>query len=438
MKVNIYGLGYVGCLTAACLANDKHDIVGIDIDELKVGMINEGKSPIVEPGLEEVISKAVASHKLYATINSLNSIRPAEVSFVCVGTPSNEDGGLNLNHIIRIAEQIGEYLQKIGFYHVINIRSTVLPGTVEETIIPIIEEKSKKKAGSDFGVCMNPEFMREGTSIYDHYNPPFTIIGEIDKKSGDIVSKIYENINAPLIRTNIKAAEMVKYTCNVFHALKVTFANEIGNICKRMNIDSHEVMDIFCKDKKLNISSYYLKPGFAFGGSCLPKDLRAILYKTQELHLESPVLSTILNSNKNQIEHAYKLVEKTGKKRIGILGLSFKPNTDDLRESPMVELVEKLIGKGYIISIYDGEVSMAKIYGSNKRYIEGVIPHVSSLMKQSIQEVIDNSQVIVICNKSKEFEDAITEIGEEKIIVDLVRIVSNVSERNGKYEGICW
>ncbi len=438
MKINIFGMGYVGCLTAACLAKDKHDIVGIDTDQLKVRMINEGKSPIVEPGLQEVISKAVSSHNLSAMINNLNNLRPAEISFVCVGTPSNENGGLNLDHVIKIAEQIGEYLRKLQSYHVVNIRSTVLPGTVEETIIPTIEKKSGKKAGLDFGVCMNPEFMREGTSIHDHYNPPFTIIGEIDRKSGDIISKIYKDINAPLIRTSIKAAEMVKYTCNVFHALKVTFANEIGNICKRLNIDSHEVMDIFCKDEKLNISPYYLKPGFAFGGSCLPKDLRAILYKAQELHLESPVLSTILNSNKNQIEQAYKLVEKTGRKKVGILGLSFKPNTDDLRESPIVELVEKLIGKGYLISIYDGEVSMAKIYGSNKRYIEGVIPHVSSLMKQSIQEVIDNSQVIVVCNKSKEFEEVITEIENDKIVVDLVRIVSNVAERNGNYEGICW
>jgi GDP-mannose 6-dehydrogenase len=438
MKINIFGMGYVGCLTAACLAKDKHDIVGIDTDQLKVSMINDGKSPIVEPGLQEVISEAVSSHNLSTMINNLSNLRPAEISFVCVGTPSNENGGLNLDHVIKIAEQIGEYLRELQSYHVVNIRSTVLPGTVEDTIIPTIERKSGKKAGLDFGVCMNPEFMREGTSIHDHYNPPFTIIGEIDRKSGDVISKIYKDINAPLIRTSIKVAEMVKYTCNVFHALKVTFANEIGNICKRLNIDSHEVMDIFCRDEKLNISPYYLKPGFAFGGSCLPKDLRAILYKTQELHLESPVLSTILNSNKNQIEHAYKLVEKTGRKKVGILGLSFKPNTDDLRESPMVELVEKLIGKGYFVSIYDGEVSMARIYGSNKRYIEGVIPHVSSLMKQSIQEVIDNSQVIVVCNKSKEFEEVIPGIEDDKIIVDLVRIVSNVAERNGNYEGICW
>ena len=285
---------------------------------------------------------------------------------------------------------------------------------------------------------MNPEFLREGTSINDYYNPPFTVIGELDKQSGEMIEKLYGNVDAPVYRTTINAAEMIKYACNTFHALKISFANEIGNICKKMEIDSHEVMHIFCKDTKLNISPYYFKPGFAFGGSCLPKDLRAILYKGKEIDLETPILSSVLKSNDHQIEVAYELIAKAGKKKVGLLGLSFKADTDDLRESPMVELAEKLIGKGYELSIYDKEVSLAKIFGSNKKYIEQAIPHVSSLMKESVDEVIDNSEVIILAKSSKEFENIFTRIDKNKVIVDLVRIVGNVEERGGNYEGICW
>jgi GDP-mannose 6-dehydrogenase len=370
MKINIFGLGYVGCVTAACLATNGHDVTGIDIDRLKVRMIDNGKSPIIEPKLQEVIRGAVSSRRLKATTNDIG---PADISMVCVGTPSKENGSLSLDHVMRVSQQIGDY---------------VLPGASEEQLIPLIEERSEKKAGSDFGFCMNPEFMREGTSVYDFYHPPFTLIGEIDKNSGDVLSRIYRDINATIIRTNLKVAEIAKYACNAFHALKVSFANELGNICKKLEIDSHEVMDIFCQDIKLNISPYYLRPGFAFGGSCLPKDLRALLHKVKELDLESPVLGSILVSNNNQIEIAYNLIKKTNKKKVGILGLSFKPGTDDLRESPMVELCEKLLGKGYEISIYDKEVSLAKVYGSNKRYIEKAIPHISSLLKGSVKDVI--------------------------------------------------
>ena len=435
MKVNIYGMGYVGCVSAACLANNGNMVTGIDVDKLKVNMINNGVSPIAERGLQKAIEEAVASDKLKATVNVIG---PADISMVCVGTPSNDNGSLHLENIRRVVKQIGNYLCNLDFYHVVTIRSTVLPGTIEDMVIPLIEEYSNKKAGIDFGVCMNPEFMREGTSIYDYHNPPFTLIGELDKKSGSSVAKIYENVNAPIIRTSIKVAEMLKYACNTFHALKVTFANEIGNICKSLNIDSHEVMDIFCKDIKLNLSPYYLKPGYAFGGSCLPKDLKALLYKAKELDLESPVLNSILRSNHNQIETAYNLIQKTGKKKVGILGLSFKPGTDDLRESPMVELIEKLLGKGYEISIYDKEVSLTKIIGSNKKYIELTIPHISSLMKESLREVIDRSEVVVLGNKSKEHEESIAGLNNNKILIDLIRIVSNHAERNGFYEGLCW
>ena len=435
MRINIFGLGYVGCISAACLANDGHDVTGIDIDPLKVKMINNAKSPIIEPGLEEALKKARNSKKLKA---STNSISPADISIVCVGTPSNDNGSLRLDYINRVAEQIGDYLKKEKLYQVVNIRSTVLPGTIEEKLIPIIENRSKKMAGIDFGVCMNPEFMREGTSISDYYNPPFTVIGEIDKKSGKTVAELYKSINAPIFRTTIKVAEMVKYTCNTFHALKITFANEIGNVCKYLDIDSHEVMNIFCQDTKLNISSYYMKPGFAFGGSCLPKDLRAFLYKAKEIDTECPVMGSILRSNSNQIERAYKLISRTGKQNIGIFGISFKAGTDDLRESPMVELAEKLIGKGYNVSIYDKEVSLAKIYGANKTYIEKMIPHISSIMKPSVQDVYDESEVIVICKNSQEIRKVCMQSNNKKMIVDLVRIFSNKKEIKMPYEGISW
>ena len=434
MKINVFGLGYVGCISAACLANEGHRVTGIDIDKTKVSLINKGKNPVIEPGLEEMMQKAVTSGKLRA---GLNNFRPADVSIVCVGTPNNENGSLELGYIKRVAEQIGRFMNNIESYHVVNIRSTVLPGTVDEVVIPLLEEFSKKKAKKDFGVCMNPEFLREGTSIFDYYNPPYTVIGEWDKRSGDVVENLYKGVNAPVFRTTIRAAEMIKYACNAFHALKISFANEVGNICKKLNIDSHEVMDVFCRDTKLNISPVYLKPGFAFGGSCLPKDLRALLHKSRELDLELPVLGSILESNKNQLEVAYKLVAKTGKKRVGLLGLSFKPETDDLRESPMVELAEKLIGKGYDLSIYDKEVSLARIFGSNKKYIEKVIPHISNLMKKSIREVVRKSDVIVLTKKDKEYESLSNELCNGKVLIDLARIDS-LHKVGTLYEGICW
>lgn len=435
MKINVFGLGYVGCITATCLANAGNKVTGIDIDRVKVTIINKGKSPIVEPGLNEAIKTATDSGNLRATANH---IPPAEISIICVGTPSNENGSLQLGFIKKIAEQIAEYIIKNGSYHVVNVRSTILPGTIENVIVPLIETRSGKKAGKDFGICMNPEFMREGVSLYDYYNPPFTLIGQLDSRSGKPIEKLYKGVNGSVIKTNIKVAEIIKYSCNAYHALKVSFANEIGNICKKLSIDSHEVMDIFCKDTKLNLSSYYLKPGFAYGGSCLPKDLRAITYKAKELDLEVPLLRAISRTNDNQIEIAYDLIRKTERKNVGILGLSFKPGTDDLRESPMVELAEKLIGKGYKVNIYDREVSIAKIFGSNKIYIERVIPHISTLMKKTVKEVLKNSDVVVIGNKTKEFENIPKILFKSKYIIDLVRLHKIPNEMKGNYDGICW
>lgn len=437
MKINIFGLGYVGSVAAACLANEEHEVLAIDVDATKVMMINSGRSPIVEKGLDESVQRAVSSGRLIAVSNAHEENRQGDISIVCVGTPSNDNGSLTLQSIKKVSKEIGRELKKSENYHIVNIRSTILPGTTEDVIIPILEKHSEKTVGKDFGVCMNPEFLREGSSIYDFYNPPFTLIGQYDEKSGDIVEKIYSNINAPVIKTNIKTAELVKYVCNSFHALKITFANEVGNICKRLGIDSHEVMNIFCEDKKLNISSYYLKPGFAFGGSCLPKDLRALLHKGKACDLDLPLLNSILQSNEKQIGVAFDLIRRTGKRKIGILGFSFKPGTDDLRESPVVELIERLIGKGYELSLYDNEVAIAKIYGANKKFIEKVIPHISCLMKSSAEDVIQNSEVIVICHSTQRFKTATANLANGKKIIDLVRITDKPKE-DGLYEGICW
>jgi GDP-mannose 6-dehydrogenase len=436
MKINIYGMGYVGCVSAACLAEDGHIVTGIDIDSNKVSIINKGKSPIIEKGLPEIIKKGIQSKNFSATTNT---IPEADVSIICVGTPSRENGSLDLNHIINVAQQIGNSMRTLSTYHVVNVRSTVLPGTVEDIIIPILLKTSGKSLGHDFGVCMNPEFMREGTSIHDFFNPPFTIIGEFDERSGNRVAKIYKKINAPLFRTHIKVAEMIKYACNTFHAVKVSFGNEIGNICKKLHINSHEVMDIFCQDSKLNLSPYYLKPGFAFGGSCLPKDLRAITYKSKEIDLELPLLNSLLSSNRRQIEVAYELVRKCGKKKIGILGMSFKIGTDDLRESPMVELIEMLLGKGYNVNIYDKEVSLAKIHGSNKRYINKVIPHISTLLKSTMAEAFDHVDVVVIGNKNKEFVEYLKKYKKKRLhVIDLANMNFEKLPKEAVYEGICW
>jgi GDP-mannose 6-dehydrogenase len=435
MEITIFGLGYVGSVVAACMARDGHNVVGVDLDISKVNAINNSLSPIVEPQLGEAIAEAVQAGRLRAQTCAEEL---GDVSFVSVGTPSNENGSFGLGQLLRVAERIGVLLARTEHFHVVNIRSTVLPGTVEGKIIPLLESSSGKKVGQGFGVCVNPEFMRETTAVYDYYHPPVTVIGSTDERSGAIVADLYKRIEAPLERCTIRTAEMMKYACNAFHAVKITFANEIGNFCKALGIDSHEVMEIFCKDTKLNLSPYYLKPGFAFGGSCLPKDLRALLYESKLRDVEIPMLRSLLESNRLQVDRAIDQVRKTGKNRVGVLGLSFKAGTDDLRESPIVSLIESLIGKGYSISIYDEEVSLARIHGANKRYIEHTIPHISSLLKERIEEVIDQSEVLVVAKKGKSFEESAAGLNHGTVLIDLVRIFSDPSRRPAHYEGICW
>jgi len=423
-------------VSAACFAAEGHSVVGIDVDRLKVDCINRGTSAVVEPGLEELIRAGVSSGRLRATTSAPED---ADVSMICVGTPSNDNGSLCLDYVTRAAAQIGEFLKGRDAYHVVCVRSTVLPGTVEGLVVPLLEQHSGRRAGQDFGVGMNPEFLREGTSIADFHEPPMTVIGELDARSGDVIQALYAGVSAPVVRTNVGIAEMVKYTSNAFHGLKVTFANEIGNLCKRLGLDGREVMDIFCRDEKLNVSAAYLQPGFAFGGSCLPKDLRALLHKSRELDLESPVLRSVLVSNVSQIDEAYRMIKRSGKRRIAMLGLSFKPGTDDLRESPIAALVELLLGKGHDVTIYDREVMLARLHGSNRAYIEQVIPHISRLMKPSIDSALADAEVIVIGKRSPEYREPLRRFANGHHVIDLASLFAAPADRAAmNYEGICW
>jgi len=438
MKLSVFGIGYVGCVSAACFAKAGHDVIGVDLNPTKVEIINSGKSPIVETGIEELISAMVFAGRLRATTASAQAIMNSDVSLVCVGTPSNANGSLDLDHVKHVCEEIGAALKSKAERHTVVIRSTMLPGTVGTLVVATLEEHSGKQAGRDFDVCINPEFLREGSSLKDFYSPPFTLIGADEETTADLVRQLYQDIDAPLFVTSLKTAEMVKYACNCFHALKVSFANEIGNICKAVGIDSHEVMKVFSQDTKLNLSSYYLTPGFAFGGSCLPKDLRAINYKAKQLDVEVPVLSSILPSNRLQVERAVNMVLQTGKRRVGVLGFSFKAGTDDLRESPMVTLIETLIGKGLQLALYDRDVSLAKLFGANKQYIEREIPHISQLMRGSVDEVLNDSEVVVIGNKAAEFREIESRLKNGQLVLDLVRLFDRPVGQDGSYQGICW
>jgi GDP-mannose 6-dehydrogenase len=433
MKLSIFGLGYVGCVSAACFAEQGRQVIGVDPNTSKVEAINSGRSPIVEPGVEGLISTAVKERKIEATTDVLSAILKSEVSLVCVGTPSNQNGSLDLSYMKRVCQEIGQALKNKSSYHIVAVRSTMLPGTIDETVIPALESHSGKRAGRDFGVAINPEFLREGTSIHDFYHPPFTLIGADNEDTAIPLGRLYAHLPAPLLSIGIREAEMVKYACNAFHALKVTFANEIGMISQALGVDSHRVMEVFCQDTKLNLSSYYLKPGFAFGGSCLPKDLRALTHKAKEADLNVPLLNSILASNHHQIERAVEMVLRTGFKKVGVLGLSFKTKTDDLRESPIVTLVERLIGKGLKLSIYDREVELARLFGANKEFIENEIPHISSLMRKELSEVVEAAEVIIIGKRDEEFRAIAEE--SNRLIIDLVRLIE---QRAGNYRGICW
>lgn len=438
MKISVMGLGYVGTVVAGCLAKAGHEVIGVDVDRNKVDMLNAGKSPIIEPEIGGIIRKQVAAGRLLAITEVPDAVELTDVILVCVGTPSLANGGIDLRYVGRVCEQIGSALRNHPGAPVVVIRSTVLPGTTRNVAIPALEAGSGNRAGVEFGVCFNPEFLREGSAVQDFYNPPKTVIGELNRASGELLAtKLYAGLPGPLMRTDIETAEMVKYADNAWHALKVGFANEIGNICKAHAIDGHKVMDIFCRDVKLNISPCYLKPGFAFGGLCLPKDLRALLNKAKELDVSAPILSAILPSNEQQIDRAVRAVIESGRKKVGIVGISFKAGTDDLRESPVVELAERLIGKGYDLRVYDHNVRLASVSGANRDYILNRIPHISRLMVPSVDAIIEHAQTIVIGNASPEFKDIPKRLDDSQLVIDLVRI-ADVCSIAGIYEGICW
>lgn len=436
MKISIFGLGYVGTVSAGCLATDGHSVIGVDPNKTKVDLINQGTSPIVEKDIGEMIATAVKNNLLRATLDVRDAVMNSNISLVCVGTPSQLNGNLDLSHVRKVCEQIGAAIKEKSAFHVVVARSTMLPGSMRTVVIPALESYSGKKAGVDFGVCNNPEFLREGTAVFDYYNPPKTVIGETDTKAGELLMQLYTKMTAPLIRTEVETAEMVKYADNTWHAVKVAFANEIGNLCKAEGIDGHKVMEIFCQDTKLNLSPYYMKPGFAFGGSCLPKDVRALMYKGKSLDMELPLINAILPSNQRQIEKGINMIVNKGYRKIGILGFSFKAGTDDLRESPLVAVIEYLLGKGYELKLYDRNVSLAALTGANQDYILNHIPHISKLMASSMNEVLDFAETIVIGNGATEFCNVPNELKSGQVVVDLVRIVPKLSGEN--YDGICW
>ena len=438
MKLSILGLGYVGTVTSACFARDGHEVVGVDINPQKVALLNDGKSPIVEEKIGDMVMEGVRRGRLHATTDVHDAIMHTDLSLICVGTPSNGNGSLSLHSVISACRSLAQVLRHKKEYHLIVLRSTVLPGTVNRMIIPLLEQESGKKLCNGFGLCFNPEFLREGTSVKDFYAPPFTVIGARERSTAERAQELYKDLKAPVYLTSIETAEIVKYASNAYHALKIAFANEIGAYCKTLGIDSHEVMDIFSTDTKLNISTAYLKPGFAFGGSCLPKDLRAILYEAKIHDVQLPVLQAILPSNELHLQRAVDLITSQRKKRVGLLGLSFKAGTDDMRESPLVKLTEILLGKGFELKIYDRDVSLARLIGANKEYIDREIPHLSCFLQRSLHEVIDFAEVLVIGNNDPEFAGILERRRPDQVIIDLVRILSDNGAAPPNYKGICW
>jgi GDP-mannose 6-dehydrogenase len=437
-RISIFGLGYVGAVSLACLARDGHTMTGVDIDDAKLEMLRRGQAPIVETGIQELTRNIMRGGKVEVTNSVRDAILATDVSFVCVGTPARANGNQNLDAITRVAEQIGEVLTEKSTRHVIVIRSTVKPGTVEEVIQPAIEAASGLKAGVDFSLCFQPEFLREGTSIHDYDHPPLTVVGASDPHGVAALRGIFGHLPCEFVHTSIRTAEMLKYACNTFHALKVTFANEIGRICQAASVDPHEVMKLLCMDRQLNISPAYLRPGFAFGGSCLPKDLKALVYMAKSADVDVPMLASIMPSNAAHIEHAIEQVLASGKRRVGMLGLSFKAGTDDLRESPLVIMAERFIGKGLQLSIYDPQVNVARLIGANRRFIEESIPHIASVMTSDVEQLVREADVLVVATRTPEVLAALqAHTRPEQLLLDVASLPDREAHQ-ANYRGVCW
>jgi GDP-mannose 6-dehydrogenase len=438
-SVSVFGLGYVGCVSAACFASRGHRVIGVDVNPDKVEALRQGRSPVVEERIGDLTAEVVAAGDLTVTSGLDAAVLNTDLSLVCVGTPSASNGGLSTAFLEQVTDEIGAALARKDGWHVVVYRSTMVPGTCEDLLIPRLESASGKRAGVDFGVCVNPEFLREGTSVRDFYDPPKTVVGGTDSRSAEMVIGLYEGLPGQRFQVPIRVAEMTKYVDNSFHALKVGFANEIGAICSSMALDSHAVMEIFVADTKLNISPAYFRPGFAFGGSCLPKDVRALTHTARRHDVDIPLLGNLLPSNESQMRRAVDLVLATGRRNVGIFGLSFKPGTDDLRDSPMVELAERLIGKGFNVKIYDATVVLSRLTGANRTYIRQQLPHIGDLLTDDVDAVLDHGDVLIAGSPEPRVVEAIARAGSDRLIIDLVRL-PNAGELRGtpNYQGIGW
>ncbi|GGR62822.1 GDP-mannose 6-dehydrogenase [Streptomyces roseolus] len=434
----MFGLGYVGCVSAACLASLGHEVIGVDVNPVKVDLVNGGRAPVVEEGIGELVAEVVASGALRATTDAREAIAGSDVSLVCVGTPSEANGSLCTTYLERVTEEIGEALAERGGRHTVVYRSTMLPGTCLNLLVPLLEKRVGGTVGVDVGVAVNPEFLREGTSVRDFFDPPKTVVGELDADSGDVVESLYDGLPGPVFRVPVPTAEAIKYADNAFHGLKIGFANELGAVCQALGVDSHQVMDVFLADRKLNISPAYLRPGFAFGGSCLPKDLRSLVHAARRADVSVPILSHVLVSNADHLQRAVELVERTGKRRVGLFGLSFKPGTDDLRESPLVELAERLFGKGYDLRIHDANVNLSRLLGANREYIENRLPHLAQLLADTVDEVLDHAEVCLVGTRDPAVLAALPH-GDGPLIIDLVRLPDADARRaEPGYVGLAW
>jgi GDP-mannose 6-dehydrogenase len=438
VKISVFGLGYVGAVSLACLARDGHSVVGVDIDAAKLELIRSGRTPVVEEGMVELMAKAVATGRVSVTQDAARALLASELSLVCVGTPSAPNGSQDLTATLNVARELGRALREKREAHVFVFRSTLVPGTVEDVLRPLLERESGKREGQGFHVCFQPEFLRESTSIRDYDNPPFTVVGARDEAPVARLRELFGHLPCGFHVTSIRAAEMLKYCCNNFHALKITFANETARLCEALGVDPFQVMNLVCQDRQLNISPAYLKPGFAFGGSCLPKDLRATMYLAKSRDVELPMLAGVLPSNRLQIERATAKVLATGKRRVGMIGLSFKTGTDDLRESPLVLIAEQFIGKGLKLLVYDPQVHLSRLLGANRRFIEQHLPHIASLIRADVRSVIDDSDLLVVgLNEPRILEALASHVREDHLLLDLVNIPQALHLR-GKVEGLCW
>jgi GDP-mannose 6-dehydrogenase len=437
MRISVFGLGYVGAVSSACFARNGHTVIGVDPDEHKLAPIREGRSPIVEKDLDATLAEAVRSGLLSVGATAEQAVHDTDLSLICVGTPSRENGDLKTDFVERVSHEIGEAMRSKSGYHCVVVRSTVLPGTTEGKVLPILEKSSGKKCGEQFGLAMNPEFLREGTAIKDFDKPPFTVIGALHDRDRELVAKAYAEVDGPVVQTAVKEAEMIKYICNCFHALKITFANEVGMLSKAMGVDGTRVMEIACMDTKLNVSAAYLKPGFAFGGSCLPKDVRAAAFRGRDLDVPTPLMSSLLASNQAQIDRVVSRLKATGKRTVALLGLSFKPGTDDLRESPLVTLAEQLIGKGFKLKIYDPNVSYAALHGSNRAYIEKEIPHLAEILSEDAERVMADAEIVIFGHNAPEFTALLAKTQPGQYCLDLAR-VGKPTDTQGVYDGLYW